>query len=68
MKQNLSAIVAWYCYLIRKQFMLPFFSGIRERGVETKERMLTIPMVILLLLIFTFFGSGIYILVSAFFS
>lgn len=48
--------------------MLPFFSGVRERGIEAKERMLTLPMIILVLLIMAFFGSGIYILISAFFT
>jgi hypothetical protein len=48
--------------------MLPIFTGLQEKAIETKERMLTAPIVILLLLILTFFGSGVYILVSTFYS
>jgi hypothetical protein len=42
--------------------MLPFTGTNRN---ENSERILTFPVVILLLLMITFLGAGVYVLVSA---
>jgi|GEM_PF-5043344 len=42
--------------------MLPF-TGTREK--ESREKFLTFPVVMLLVLMITFLGAGVYVLISA---
>lgn len=47
-------------------FMLPFLTKSNED--ERSEKFLTLPVIILLLLMITFFGSGVYLLAITYFA
>lgn len=46
--------------------MLHLLPGIDHNKPETKERALTFPVIILLLLMIAFIGAGVYISISTF--